>query len=88
MFAFLIYHLGSDDRTVRLWDLSSDHCIDCKHVLLCHTCADLKFDRNKVLTASFDNTIGLWEWSSGNCLAKFRGHVGAGKNVIFPSMVF
>ena len=74
---FKINYVGSDDRTVRLWDLPSGHC---KYTLACHSCADLKFDQQKVVTASFDNTLSLWEWASGNCLVKYHGHIGAGEN--------
>ncbi|KAK3742298.1 hypothetical protein QZH41_013112 [Actinostola sp. cb2023] len=66
--------MGSDDRSVRLWDLNTGHC---QHVLLTHTCADISFDMEKVVTASFDNTIGMWEWSTGRRLQCYQGHTGA-----------
>jgi len=67
---------GSDDRSVRLWDLSTGQC---QFVLRTHTCADICFDDVKVLTASFDNTIGMWDWNTGEALQFFRGHTAAGK---------
>jgi len=67
---------GSDDRSVRLWDLNTSHC---QHVLLTHTCADIRFDTHKVVTASFDNTIGMWEWTTGRRLQCYQGHTGAGE---------
>ncbi|XP_001626682.2 F-box/WD repeat-containing protein 2 [Nematostella vectensis] len=65
---------GSDDRSVRLWDIQSGHCL---HVLSTHTCADILFDNAHVLTASFDNTVGLWEWQTGQQLQCYHGHTGA-----------
>ncbi|XP_020628526.1 F-box/WD repeat-containing protein 2-like isoform X2 [Orbicella faveolata] len=65
---------GSDDRSVRLWDLKTGQC---KYVLKAHTCADICFDDHKVITASFDNTVGMWDWNTGENLQFFRGHTAA-----------
>ncbi|XP_074607594.1 F-box/WD repeat-containing protein 2-like isoform X2 [Acropora palmata] len=65
---------GSDDRSVRLWDLRLGQC---KFALKTHTCADICFDETKVITASFDNTVGMWDWSTGEVLQYFRGHTAA-----------
>jgi F-box/WD-40 domain protein 2 len=73
-----IFDAGSDDRSVRLWDLETGHC---QYVLLTHTCADIRFDMDKVVTASFDNTIGMWEWGTGRRLQCYQGHTGAGKHI-------
>ena len=70
---------GSDDRSVCMWDLSTGHR---KYTLTTHTCADVSFDKEKVLTASFDNTIGLWDWKTGDNLQFYRGHTGAGKPAV------
>lgn len=51
----------------------------CKYVLKAHTCADVHFDDDKVITASFDNTVGMWDWETGERLQCFRGHTAAGK---------
>ncbi|XP_077972142.1 F-box/WD repeat-containing protein 2-like [Styela clava] len=65
---------GSDDRSVRLWDVVTGECLQ---IIQTHTCADLAFDEYFVYTASFDNTIGCWEWSSGDMIRNYRGHTGA-----------
>ncbi|CAH3143682.1 unnamed protein product [Porites evermanni] len=75
----LYYHgnylaTGSDDRSVRLWDLTTGHCV---YVLKTHTCADICFDDDKVITASFDNTVSMWDWKTGDVLQCFRGHTAA-----------
>ena len=60
---------------MRLWDLKTGHCV---YVLKTHTCADICFDDDKVITASFDNTLGMWDWKTGDVLQCFRGHTAAG----------
>lgn len=67
---------GSDDQSVRLWDLRLGQC---KFALKTHTCADICFDETKVITASFDNTVGMWDWSTGEVRQYFRGHTAAGE---------
>lgn len=73
---YLFCSPGSDDRSIRLWDLKTGQC---KYVLKAHTCADVRFDDDKVITASFDNTVGMWDWETGERLQCFRGHTAAGK---------
>ncbi|XP_002741301.1 F-box/WD repeat-containing protein 2-like [Saccoglossus kowalevskii] len=65
---------GSDDQSVRLWDVESGRCLS---VIQAHTCADVKFDENKLITASFDNTISCWDWTTGERTQHFIGHTGA-----------
>ncbi|MBN3299463.1 FBXW2 protein, partial [Amia calva] len=67
---------GSDDLSAKLWDVCTGQCI---YGIQTHTCAAVKFDEQKLVTGSFDNTIACWEWSSGAKIQHFRGHTGAGK---------
>lgn len=69
------YILGSDDLSAKLWDVSTGQCI---YGIQTHTCAAVKFDEQKLVTGSFDNTVACWEWSSGAKTQHFRGHSGAG----------
>lgn len=69
------YILGSDDLSAKLWDVSTGQCI---YGIQTHTCAAVKFDEQKLVTGSFDNTVACWEWSSGAKTQHFRGHTGAG----------
>ncbi|XP_027723498.1 F-box/WD repeat-containing protein 2 isoform X2 [Vombatus ursinus] len=65
---------GSDDLSAKLWDVSTGQCI---YGIQTHTCAAVKFDEQKLVTGSFDNTVACWEWSSGARTQHFRGHTGA-----------
>lgn len=67
--------LGSDDLSAKLWDVRTGQCI---YGIQTHTCATVKFDEQKLVTGSFDNTIACWEWSTGARIQQFRGHTGAG----------
>lgn len=69
------YILGSDDLSAKLWDVSTGQCV---YGIQTHTCAAVKFDEQKLVTGSFDNTVACWEWSSGAKTQHFRGHTGAG----------
>lgn len=70
----ILYILGSDDLSAKLWDVSTGQCI---YGIQTHTCATVKFDEQKLVTGSFDNTVACWEWSSGAKTQHFRGHTGA-----------
>lgn len=67
---------GSDDLSAKLWDVRTGQCI---YGIQTHTCATVKFDEQKLVTGSFDNTIACWEWSTGAKIQQFRGHTGAGE---------
>lgn len=66
---------GSDDLSAKLWDVRTGQCV---YGIQTHTCATVKFDEQKLVTGSFDNTIACWEWSTGAKIQQFRGHTGAG----------
>ncbi|KAI2664654.1 F-box/WD repeat-containing protein 2 [Labeo rohita] len=52
---------GSDDLSAKLWDVRTGQCV---YGIQTHTCATVKFDEQKLVTGSFDNTIACWEWST------------------------
>ncbi|XP_061887062.1 F-box/WD repeat-containing protein 2 isoform X2 [Entelurus aequoreus] len=64
----------SDDLSAKLWDVRTGQCI---YGIQTHTCATVKFDEQKLVTGSFDNTVACWEWSTGAKIQQFRGHTGA-----------
>jgi WD40 repeat protein len=66
---------GSEDLTVRLWDVSSGECL---RVLRDHTdtvnSVDFSPDGTTLVTGSHDRTIKLWDILTGKCLRTFQGH--------------
>lgn len=66
---------GSDDRTVRLWDLETGLC---KAVLNGHKdevwSVAYRHDHKFVLSGSKDKTVRLWDLMTGHCLRIFEGH--------------
>lgn len=65
---------GSDDQTVRLWNLKTGECL---HVMGKHNSwiASVVFspDGQILLSGSFDRTIKLWDVATGRCIKTVRG---------------
>jgi len=68
---------GSEDKTLRLWNLSGGNCI---RVFRGHTgrisSAAISPDGKFLISGSDDKTIRLWEIESGHCIRIFEGHSG------------
>ena len=66
---------GSDDNTVRVWDLESGECLK---VLEGHTdfvkSVALTPDGRKAISGSYDKTVRVWDLESGECLKVLEGH--------------
>jgi len=66
---------GSDDHTLRLWELATGTCL---RTLEGHTNAvrsvALSPDGRYALSGSDDHTLRLWELATGTCLRTFEGH--------------
>jgi WD40 repeat protein len=66
---------GSEDRTLRLWDLETGRCL---RVLEGHTARVWSVawspDGHQVLSGSGDNTVRLWDLETGRCLRVLEGH--------------
>jgi predicted Zn finger-like uncharacterized protein len=66
---------GSLDMTLRLWELSTDRCLQ---TFEGHTSTVLSVclssDERHALSGSHDNTLRLWELGTGRCLRTFEGH--------------
>ncbi|EFH84643.1 protein kinase domain-containing protein [Ktedonobacter racemifer] len=66
---------GSNDNTVRLWEVNSGRCV---HTFKGHTnivtSVSLSRDGHWLVSGSKDNTVRLWEVNSGRCVHTFKGH--------------
>jgi len=73
---------GSDDWTLRLWDLRSGECLRTfvGHKYTVNSVA-LSGDGRWALSGSEDNTLRLWDLSSGECLRTFVGHTDSVNSV-------
>ena len=68
---------GSDDRTLRLWDLWEGRCTA---ALEGHghkvTAVAADFGLMRALSGSHDHTLRLWDLREGRCTATLEGHDG------------
>ncbi len=66
---------GSDDNTIRLWDIESGKC---KKVFKGHNreVRSIAFNHNGkyIVSGSWDTAIKLWDIESGKCVKTFKGH--------------
>lgn len=69
---------GSDDRTIRLWSISSSRCL---RVFEGHT-GSIRYlavtrDGKRLISGSDDCTIRLWDLTNGMCVRVFSGHTAS-----------
>ena len=79
----LLGKLGSDDNTIRLWDISSG---ETTQELSGHTAAVLSVafsPGGKTLASGSGNTVRLWDISSGETIHELSGHAAAVLSVAF-----
>jgi WD40 repeat protein/serine/threonine protein kinase len=76
---------GSDDGTVKLWDVGSGRVLaTLKHE---NTPLSVAFspDGKMLASGSYDRTVNLWDVAAGHKLATLNGHGGAVNSVAFSS---
>ena len=70
---------GSNDKTAKVWDMSTGECI---MTLVGHTAGVLGMhwhpsEANVIATGSWDNTTKIWNTANGECTATLTGHANA-----------
>jgi WD40 repeat protein/transcriptional regulator with XRE-family HTH domain len=75
---------GSDDQTIRLWNVASGQC---NRTLYGHTgqvySVAISSDRRTLASGSEDQSIRLWDMNTGQCRQILHGHTGAVRSVVF-----
>lgn len=68
---------GSDDATLKLWDIETGTCLAAIDDNVGRvTALAVQEDSRRVITGSDDATLKLWDIETGTCLATMTGHVG------------
>ena len=66
---------GSDDNTLKVWDLATGHC---RATFEGHTDTTdgiaITPDGQTVVSGSWDKTLKVWDLATGHCRATFEGH--------------
>ncbi|MBF0518658.1 MAG: protein kinase [Nitrospirae bacterium] len=66
---------GSDDKTLKLWDISTGECVKTFEGHRDHvTSVSLSQSNSYALSGSDDKTLKLWDISTGECVKTFEGH--------------
>ncbi len=74
---------GSDDNTLRIWDLATGTCV---RTLTGHTggvatVTQLR-DDDRIVSGSWDKTLRIWDGYTGECLKTLTGHTDIVRTVI------
>ena len=77
---------GSDDRTLRIWNLATGNCVRTFEGHIDRvTSVTISPDGRHGLSESVDKTLRMWELASGKCLRTFNGHIGSVTSVAITS---
>jgi len=66
---------GSNDHTIRSWDVEYKHC-DIVFLGHCATVNCLLFYNNLLISGSRDNSIIIWDKKTGKCIKELKEHKG------------
>jgi WD40 repeat protein len=77
---------GSQDRTLKLWDVEKGCCIKTLqgHQSWIRACA-ISRDRSILISGSSDGMIKLWRINTGECYQTLQAHTGPVLSVVFHS---
>lgn len=75
---------GSEDRTVRLWDVGTGQCLNTfqEHIYRVWS-IDLSPDNQTIASGSQDQTVKIQDVHTGKCLNTFREHTNGVRSVAF-----
>ncbi|MHC0067053.1 WD40 domain-containing protein [Nostoc sp. UIC 10890] len=77
---------GSDDTTVKLWNVNTGECFQ---TLWGHSSwvnsVTFSPDGRILASGSSDQTVKLWDWHTGECLHTLEGHIQKVKTIAFSS---
>jgi len=73
---------GSDDNTLKLWDLKSQSCVATLTGHSGSVNALTLLPDGRVVSSSGDNTLKLWDLKSQRCVATLTGHSYGGVNAL------
>jgi WD40 repeat protein len=75
---------GSDDQTIKLWNLNSGECLGTLwgHGSWVHA-VSFSPDGRSLASGGRDRTIKLWDWRTGECLQTLEGHIHRVKSVAY-----
>lgn len=68
--------VGCEDRNVYFWDTTLGAAFLVKEIEA-HSVCQIKFDKDFLYTASYDNTAASWNMETGQLHSKYVGHVNA-----------
>ena len=72
---------GSNDKTIRLWDIATGQCLRTFHGG--HGAAAYSPDGCFIISGSDGNTFRLWNVATGKCLRTIHGHTGTVYSIAF-----
>ena len=74
---------GGVDSTVKIWKPENGQVIHTLRQPIGITSLDFSPDGKKIVTASYDETLRVWDWAANKVLLECKGHKGTVWSVVF-----